>query len=119
MNGPGYRPGLELRIAAVSLLLAIAIALPAYAAYSFDRGWLPWVCAVPLALFATGIVAEWLAGIEGSAAAALANTEVALVAIGGYGDGETGSLLAQALAYTSFVAATEATILLFETGVRP
>lgn len=112
-------PGLGPRAAAVSLLLAAAIALPAYAAHSFDRAWLPRVCAIPLVLFTAGFVVEWLTGLGSPAAAALALGDVAVVTVGGYAYERTGSLLAPALAYASFVAATRATILLFETGISP
>lgn len=111
--------GLGVRIAAVSLLLAAGIALPAYAAHSFDRVWLPWVCAVPLALFTIGFVTEWLTGLDGPATVAFALAEVGIVGLGGYTYERTDSLLAPALAYASFVVATKVTVLLFETGVRP
>jgi hypothetical protein len=111
--------GAPLRTVAVTVLLPTSIALPIYAAHSFDADWLPWVCAVPLALFGVGLLTSWLADVDGLAGAAFALAQVGVVGLAAYAYEETGSLLPPALAYASLVVATEATIVLFEAGVRP
>lgn len=105
-----------MRVAAVTLLLVASIALVAYAAEAFDRGWLSAFCAVPLALFAAGVVLQWAAGFDGVAGAALGLAEVGLVGVGAYAYERTDSLLPPALAYAAFVVARDALSYLSATG---
>jgi hypothetical protein len=108
-----------LQTAVVALLLPVSVALPVYASHSFDVDWLPWLCALPLALFGIGLVTSWLADVDGVAGAAFGLVQIGIVGLAAYSCEETGSLLPPALAYASFVVATEAMVLFFEAGVRP
>lgn len=108
-----------LQTAVVALLLPVSVALPVYASHSFDVDWLPWLCALPLALFGIGLVTSWLADVDGVAGAAFGLAQIGIVGLAAYSYEETGSLLPPALAYASFVVATEAMVLFFEAGVRP
>lgn len=111
--------GLPMRTSVTTVLLAVAIALPVYAAESFDREWLPWLCGAPLALFAIGFVAEWAADVDGLAAGAYALTRVGVVALGACVYERTDSLLPPALTYAAFVVSIEAVVVGLEAGVPP
>ena len=108
--------GFELHLIAMSILLAIAIVLPAIAAHVFARGWLVWVCAVPLVLFFISIAVEWLTGANSLAGFTFTLAEIGVVVLGGYAYERTGSLRAPAVAYVSFVLTTDAFVYLIETG---
>ena len=108
--------GRSLQVAAVTLSLVAAIAVPVYAAEAFDRTWLSAFCALPLAVFAAGVVLQWATGFEGVAAAALGLAEVGLVGASAYAYERTDSLLAPALAYAAFVVARDGLSYLSATG---
>lgn len=108
--------GRPFQVAAVTLSLAAAIAIPVFAAEAFDRAWLSAFCALPLAIFAGGVVVQWATGFDGFADAALGLAEVGLVGISAYAYERTESLLPPALAYAAFVVARDAVSFLVGTG---
>ncbi|WP_436932640.1 hypothetical protein [Halosimplex halobium] len=108
--------GLPLRVAVVTLLLIASIALPVYAADTFDRSWLSALSALPLAMFAVGALAQWATGLDGAAGAALGLAEVGLVGVSAYAYERTDSLLPPALSYAAFVVARDAVAFLVGTG---
>jgi hypothetical protein len=108
--------GRSFRVAAVTLSIVAAIAVPVYAAEAFDRAWLSAFCALPLALFAAGVLAQWATGFDGVAEAALGLAEVGLVGVSAYAYERTESLLPPALAYAAFVVARDAGAFLVGTG---
>ncbi|QPV63414.1 hypothetical protein I7X12_01900 [Halosimplex litoreum] len=108
--------GRPLQVAAVTLSLVAAIAIPVFAAEAFDRAWLSAFCAVPLAVFAAAVVIQWATGFDGVAGAALGLAEVGLVAVSAYAYERTDSLLPPALAYAAFVGARDGLSFLVGTG---
>ncbi|WP_226012458.1 hypothetical protein [Halomicrobium salinisoli] len=110
------RPG-PLRAFAFPALLAIAVVLPACAAYWYDRQWLTAVVAVPLTLVLAGGVHDLLVDVAGPAGALYAGGEVLVVAIGAAGVARTDSVVPAALAFTSYTVGAAALSYLTSVGM--
>lgn len=107
---------LPLQLAAAAALFALALALPVFAAYYFDEHWLPWLCAVPLAVLVGAVLLEFAGTATGVASAVALLAKVIVVALGAYTYERTDSPLLPVLAYASFVATGEAMALLAANG---
>lgn len=107
---------LPLRVVASSALFALALALPVVAAYHFEEPWLPWLCALPLAVLVGAVFLEFVGSATDLASAVALLAKVAVVAVGAYTYERTDSPVLPALAFASFVAAGEAMALVSATG---
>jgi len=105
------------RTVLVSALLAVAIALPAVAAATFDRQWLVGVTALPLALLLVGATVQRIAEFGGVGEAGYGVALLGVVTLGVIAYQRTESMLPSALAYATFVVGVDVAIVLLEAGV--
>lgn len=98
-------------------LVVLAIALPVIAAETYDRRWLTALTTLPVLLLLAGLAVERLTPVPAATSVAFQASTVAVVAVGAYAYERSGSTLPSALAYASFVVATEALVFAAHAGV--
>jgi hypothetical protein len=106
-----------LRFGVVTLLVALAIALPVVATERFDHGWLTALTSVPLLVLVLGATFERFLTEPALVSTAYRLVEVAFVAVATIAYERTGSVVPSALGYASFVVTTEAVVFAVEAGL--
>lgn len=99
-------------------LFVVAVALAQYGSARFERPRVRYLALVPAALLVGLTVVTGIAGVETVPAALFLGVKVAVLGVAAYAYERTGSLLAPALTYASFLATSEAVVYLFEAGVQ-
>lgn len=100
-------------------LVAVAIALPAVAATYYDRRWLTYVTALPVAMLVALLLFERITDLGGLAQGLYALANVGIVALGVFAYQRTGSMLPSGLAVLSFSVVTTALVFALEAGLTP
>lgn len=101
---------------AVAFVFLLGVAL--FASARTDRDRVRWLVAVPVVAFVALVVLSGVAGVDSVAGGLFALSQLAALGVAAYAYDRTDSLLVPALAYASYLLATQAVVVVFEAGMR-
>lgn len=115
-GGPSTVPDPGKVVGAALFVGALALAL--YGAEHVERPWLRYLAALPVVLLVGGTVVAGIAAVGTVSAVLFVGVKVAVLGVAAHSYERSGSLLAPALAYASFLATSEAVVFVLEAGVQ-